>query len=82
MNVSSLDHELLGARTMAGLFSQSLPSRLARGGQRPIKEHVLNEVSLSTVWDDVPHKLQLLVKLEPHQQFWEMFYLTALDTSH
>lgn len=80
MNASSLDRELLGARTMAGLFSQSLPQCLPRGGQRPIKEHVLNE--LSTVWDDVLHKLQLLVKLEPHQQFWEMFYLTALDTSH
>lgn len=67
---------------MDGLFSQSLAQYLAWGGQRLIKECVLNEISLSILWDDTLHKLQCLVKLEPNHQFWKMFYLTALDTSH
>lgn len=54
---------------MAGLFSQSLAQCLAWGGQRLIKEYVLNEISLSTLWDDTLHELQLLVKLEPNHQF-------------
>lgn len=38
----------------------------------------LNEVSLSSVWDGIPHS-QLFIELEPHPQFRERSYLTELD---
>lgn len=45
------------------------------------KDQSMNEVRLSTVWDDIPHNLQLLIKLEAHHQVWERFYFTDLDVS-